>query len=658
MTVHSLTSLLRLDFAEQNKLWSNGLAQQDEISSTERLLDLIRSKDGKDPESSDSSPPQSLAVGLTASIKKVIPFKKKTVVGVDIGRNTLRLVAINQSAEKKMELLDYSIIPFETGLNKDSLQFSRFLKSAITNFCGSARAVEIWSAISSANVETRYVKIPKVPNKQIYNAVYWTYKKEVSFNEKTDLFDFEILGEITDDGVRRIEVICYSAPIQEIQELKNIFEKSGYPLTGISIVPFAVQNLLRTQWMDPGVKNLCNLFIGKDWSRIAVFSEGNLVLSRDIKAGVISMIETIREELDHQPDGLAQTPVAGEIAPAEKAELGKEASPDGDLASKLFQLVIQNPMEASIAIEGVAYQKEEIFQMIRPALERVVRQVERTIEHYNLHYTREAVGKIFVSGQVCTNREIVEYIGKQLDLPIEVIDPFKTAPSFLENVTIPQTEGERGGLVPAVGMALSDNSITPNFIYTHKEKQQLATVLLLNRAAFGIIVLLLTICIGINYWQGHLIKLRKGILNQLQRQVDSSIPYVDQNLIIQMVAQKQQSITTLNRVGRRYMGVAVIGEVAKITPPHVKLLNLTVEFGGVEDPKASDKKAADKNAKKMLILDGVILGDRLTFESALASYLVNLKKSPIVRQAKIQRQTVELFENTEALRFTAQLELA
>ena len=633
------------------------MARRNEISSTERLLDLIRSKDRKDPKSSDSSPPLPFAVGLTSSIKKVIPFKKKTVVGVDIGRNKLKLVAISQSAEKKMKLLDYSVAPFESDLAKDSPQFSRFLKSALTNFCGSARAVEIWSAISSANVETRYVKIPNVPNKQIYNAVYWTYKKEVSFNEKTDLFDFEILGEITDNGIRRIEVICYSAPIQEIQELKNIFDRSGYPLTGISIVPFAVQNLLRTQWIDPGVKNLCNLFIGKDWSRIAVFSEGNLVLSRDIKAGIISMIETIREEVDQHSDGVAETPASGDMTHAGMADIGKEASPDGDLASKLFQLLIQNPAEATVALEGVTYQKEEIFQIIQPALERVVRQVERTIEHYDLNYTRDSVGKIFVSGQVCSNREIVEYIGKQLDFPIEVIDPFKTAPSFLEDVTIPEEEGDRGGFVPAIGMALSDNSMTPNFIYTHKEKQQIATVLLFNRVVFSIIVLLLTFGIGINYWQGHLIKLKKGIQNQLQRQVDSAIPYIGQNLIIQMVAQKQQNITTLNRVGRRYMGVAVISEVAKMTPGNVKLLNLTVELGGSADPKTSDKKATDKNVKKVLILEGVILGDRLTLGSSLANYLVNLKKSPIVRQAKIQRQTVELFENTEVLRFTAQLEL-
>lgn len=206
-------------------------------------------------------------------------------------------------------------------------------------------------------------------------------------------------------------------------------------------------------------------------------------------------------------------------------------------------------------------------------------------------------------------------------------------------------------------MALSDNSITPNFVHTHKEKQQLATVLLFNRAIFSVIVLMLVFCIGINYWQGRLIKSKKAVQTQLQRQVDSAIPYVDQNLILQLLAQKQLNIRAIDRMGYRYMGVAVIHEVAKMTPKNVRLLNLTLELGGIADPKTTDKKAADKNTKKMLILEGVILGDRLTFESSLANYLVNLKKSPIVNEAKIQRQSVELFENTEVLRFAARLEL-
>ncbi len=421
-------------------------------------------------------------------------------------------------------------------------------------------------------------------------------------------------------------------------------------------MPFAVQNLLRAHWINPEVKNLCNLFIGTDWSRIAVFSEGNLVLSRDIKAGVISMVEAIREALTRPAEGEVQLPAADGASPAAETR-GGELDFENDPAGRLFQKLAEGSSADSIELNGVTYQKDTVFEMIRPALERVVRQVERTVDHYNLHYARDDVGKIFVSGTVFANPEIVDYIGKQLGIPIEVIDPLKTSLSSLENVTIPESEGEKGEFVPALGMALSDNSITPNFIFTNKEKQRMARTMMLNRLAFSVLTILLVFCFGVNYWQGHLIRMKKGVESRLQRQLDSAIPYVDQNLLVQMMAQKQQGIHSLNKVAQRFKGAAIIGEIARMTPEHVKLLSLTAELGGVEQAKATDKKSGDSSEKKFLTLEGVIVGDRLTFESALSNYLVNLKKSPMVNQARIQRQTLEMFENSEALRFTAQLEL-
>ncbi len=632
------------------------MAQHDEISSTERLLELIRNKEDTPPESLNVVPPQAFTAGLASSIQKIIPYRKKTVIGVEIGRNELKLASVDHSVENKMMLLDYATVAFSPELSRTSPEFSRFLKTAFFTFCGNVRATDIWCAISSANVETRYIKIPKVPAKQIYNAVYWTFKKEVSFNEKTDLFDFELLGEITDAGVRKLEVICYSAPTQEIQELKNIFERIGYPLTGISIVPFAVQNLLRTHWINPEARNLCNLFVGTDWSRIAVFSEGNLVLSRDIKAGVISMVEAIREALARPAEEDAELPLADGTTPAVEPRGGR-LDFENDPAGQLFQKLTEGFSAGSIELNGVTYPKDTVFEMIQPALDRVVRQVERTVDHYNHHYARDDVGKLFVSGTVFTNPEIVDYIGKQLGIPIEVIDPFKTSLSSLENVTIPESEGDKGEFVPALGMALSDNSITPNFIFTNREKQRAARTMMLNRLAFSVLTILLVFCFGVNYWQGHLIRMKKGVESRLQRQVDSAIPYVDQNLLVQMMSQKQQGNRNLNKVAQRFKGAAIIGEIARMTPEHVKLLNLTAELGGVEQMKTTDKKSGDRIGKNFLTLEGVIVGDRLTFESALSNYLVNLKKSPMVNQARIQRQTLEMFENSEALRFTAQLEL-
>ena len=86
----------------------------------------------------------------------------------------------------------------------------------------------------------------------------------------------------------------------EINELKDLFNKAGFPLSGISIVPFAFQSLLRTGRIDTREMHVASLYIGRDWSRIDIFSEGNLMLSRGIKAGVKTMIEALRTEIEGQ----------------------------------------------------------------------------------------------------------------------------------------------------------------------------------------------------------------------------------------------------------------------------------------------------------------------------------------------------------------------
>ena len=65
----------------------------------------------------------------------------------------------------------------------------------------------------------------------------------------------------------------------------------------------------------------------------------------------------------------------------------------------------------------------------------------------------------------------------------------------------------------------------------------------------------------------------------------------------------------------------------------------------------------NENIKKNLILEGIIFGDRMTFESTLSDYLVQLKKVPLFSRASVQKRAVELLEEKEVMKFTAQLEL-
>ncbi|MFC1488431.1 hypothetical protein ACFL6B_01145 [Thermodesulfobacteriota bacterium] len=626
------------------------MVKHDEISSTERLLGLIRGKSDKEPGlSDDDSPPHSPAGKKIPPIKDILSFRRTKTIGVDIGYNNLRLVEINRFSDSKQELSKYLKIPYEHDISRDSPQFSLFLKSALKRFCNVSKKVEIWSPISSANVDTRYLRIPKVPMAQIANAVYWTYKKEASLNEKTQIFDFEVLGDIIEDGVRKTEVLSYAAPKNEINELKRIFSKIGYPLTGISIVPFALQNLFRTRWIEIDGKNICTLFIGRDWSRIAIFSKGNLVLSRDVKAGILSMTEAIRERVDDNFAKLSSE--STDVKDTDRTISSVERlHAQTDLAQNIFHGLTHNALPLTSESTGLVFDEETVFDMVLPALERVVRQVEKTVEHYYLNFGDEAVSKIYISGQVVNQKRMVDYIENQLNLQIDTINPFPRGLSLPGKVTHPDTPLESGAFVPAVGMALSSNSLTPNFIFTYKDKQKTVSMQRINRAIVAAFSLLIFLGIGVLFWQDNLFDQKKAQRDQLQTQMDKYSPQVDQKLIVVAAAKTSQKMQRLKAFGDRYFPMAVISEISEITPSDIHLLSINANMGNLAPEK-------NEEPKRTLTVEGVVFGDRLTFEASLAGYLVKLKGSSIFTETVMKKRSFEFVDNKEVLRFSIQLEL-
>ena len=103
-------------------------------------------------------------------------------------------------------------------------------------------------------------------------------------------------------------------------------------------------------------------------------------------------------------------------------------------------------------------------------------------------------------------------------------------------------------------------------------------------------------------------------------------------------------------IGQKYFGLAVIEEITELTPPNVRLLSLSVQLG--DDPaKQKSEKSRD------LILSGLVWGDRLTLESTLAGYLMELNNSLLFEKPTISKKSFERFEGEEVLRFTARLKL-
>ena len=626
------------------------MAKQDEITSTERLLDLIRDNNADEVESAEIAPRKSSTHRFTSYLKQSMAFKKSTTVGVDIGHDELKLAKIRHSAYHKPELIDYLRVSYEPNVNPNDPEFSPFLKSTLSRFCGPSKRVEIWSNISSARVDIRHTKIPKVPGKQVANAVYWSHKRVAPHNEKESVFDYEILGETKDGGAAKLEVISFTAPKREVQNLKEIFSKSGFPLNGIAIVPFAVQNLLRTSWIDARAKNVSSLYIGRDWSRIDIFSGGNLVLSRGIKAGIKTMGAAIRGELDESVSDLEiELPESDDLL--EAAPGADKSHIDPKRAEEIFFGLIHDASPMTTEDSRLEPAEEEVFKLMLPALERLIRQVERTFEYFTAHFDNERVEKIYISSGIRPHKRIVDYIGDQLGLPRDTIDPFAAKPDFLGDITGPASATERSSFAPAMGMALSNNTLTPNFLYTYKEKAKTGSSRRLGRIAVAGFVLLMMLCVGFYYWQGEVIAQKSSEITQLRYQLNRFQPQVDQNMILGLVGKEKEKNEIYREFSKKYLGIVVLREVSNITPSNIRLLKITMQLG-------ARPGNVDEEITKKLTLEGIILGNQTTFEGSLAEYLIKLKASPLFEQPAIDKKSREIYQDSEVLRFTAQLKLS
>ena len=531
-------------------------------------------------------------------------------VGIDIGYSQVNLVKAARS-HAGWEILEYRSIPIPGGVEKGSGEFDEFLKSAVLSFCGHP-GVRTWSIISSAQAQVQMVRIPKVSGKHFEAALHWSLKKELAFDENNYALGYEIQGEAVEEDGRKNNVLCYFAPIEEIEAAKGRFSAIGVPLAGASIAPFAVQNIF-SSGITARVENLIAcLFIGNGHSRIDLYTGGKLTLTRDIKTGINSMIEIVMEDLNGRTEG------GHSLSRDEARKILFDYARGGDGPE----------LPEDVPRAGVG-------GIIEPVLERFARQMERTFKHLESTQGYGRVEKLYVSS-IMPCEAVTGYFGEQLGIPCAVFDP-------LREVLSGNSLDERALLIPAFGIALSD-SRTPNFIHSNKEKREEAHIARVNRAILAFMAASFLVCAAVTAYEWYGAVLKKAELAGIERQLQKSPP-LTRELIIKMASAARQRAREYAEFSQRYRGVALIGVLSNLTPSSVSLTSLRVNFGdeaggrkiqGVKGNNGNNKGGAAAGDSGSTVVKGVIGGDEAMLEPALASYVVDIKSSPFFSGVSVQ----------------------
>jgi len=379
-----------------------------------------------------------------------------------------------------------------------------------------------------------------------------------------------------------------------------------------------------------------------------MYSKGNLVLTRGIKAGLSSMVEALVETYNEKM----------KKAPAERDSVAKtDRGLTTEQAHKL--LMSLNPDAPPLGREDFGHQlkEEEIFSMILPAIERLVRQVERTFANVGA----ERVGKIYIAGVIDGYKPLVDYIGDQLGIESGIMDALSLDSHSIYDVNPPSSVSERVAFAPAVGLALSDNSRTPNLNFTYKAKQKMIQVARVNRVIMMGVLLFILLGSGAFYWQLHLADHKKATYENLRKELDRYNPRIDKNFILQIATKVKQEQGVTRSYSERYIGMAVISELSTLTPSHIRLLKMRTDMAAVpaaKNPGGTPAKEPVKESERVrnLEVEGIVLGERGKLETLLSSYVLKLQSSPLFKETKVQKTTGESYYymnrgQNEVLRF-------
>lgn len=596
---------------------------------------------------------------------------KAVVIGVDLGSNSMHL-AKSTGPVNKRKLLGLKHVPYEHDSPPGSAGFVNFLRDRLKDFAKGHRKYEVWTNISTAKAEIWNINIPKVSRKQITDAVYWSVKKEKQFDESEFILDFDVLGEVAEKGVPKLAVTVYLAPRKQVDEVVDLFSKAGFKLHGVTIAPTAIQSLFRTKWIEPGAGTYANLYVGSNWSRIDIFNQGNLVLSRGIKAGTNSMVESLMDAYNMEQGGsggmsnetivqdepvismdMDDEPIVLDDIPSQTMD-GTSPGHQGMEFEQARQVLMGRLLEGKVpsGMPGGELDEGELVDMILPAAERLVRQIERTFEYHTTTMGNEPVEKIYFSGSICTNKLILQYMYSQLGIESLVLDPLHPENPNVGRMEGPESAVERMEYNLVVALALSDNSITPNLINTYKAKEKERQALGVDKAIYLVTIFALAVLAGVWMWQRDAIQEARREYKQLKTQLDAYQPRANEKVLLQLADKVSRMHLSLKKASHRYEGLSLLSELSEITPDHVKLLKVEMDLGpyvplsavGAAEQQPDQQQNQQKDYEKFVIMEGFIEGDEVDkFESAFTSFLIKLENSkmfatpqPVEEETKLE----------------------
>ncbi|RMF56437.1 MAG: type IV pilus assembly protein PilM [Calditrichaeota bacterium] len=344
---------------------------------------------------------------LTQSISLGSLLENVSLLGLDLGSHALKYVHLKKTA-RGLKLLNCGSFPMpEMSVDDEDAQRKEKIATAIREHLQrrNFRNTAITSAVSGLEVVYKNIQLPGTARKELAKAVPWACRKDFPFPLDATVFEYLVTDGRSGQKQDKLDVFVVAAQKKLVSNHVEILRKASFVPSKVSTVPVALWNLLRATLKKDANKCYGIIDIGAHSSHLVFVNRGMLQFAREISTGGADFTEALTGVVFVDGNEITLDKKQAEQV---KRRYGIPAADDGESRTE----------------EGVPLQ--DIAGMLGPVLERLVGEIQRTVEFYKERFKIERLEKVFVTGGGALMPNLISALQEQLHLPFEVLNPFET----------------------------------------------------------------------------------------------------------------------------------------------------------------------------------------------------------------------------------------
>jgi len=309
--------------------------------------------------------------------------KKQSLVGLDIGSHTIKVVELESQAQKTFRLAQWGISPpLAEAIVDGEIMDRQLVTDAISNLLDSRGIAsrQVVAAVSGRAVIVKKITMNRLSPEDAQQAVYWEAEQHVPYDINDVSLDFEILGPAPNDP-KQMQVLLVAAKKDMVLSFGDLIREAGLQPLIVDVDSFAVQNAIEANYEFRPEEVVAILNIGSEITNIDITMGGVPYFTKDLQLGGNVFVEATQRKFN-----LSQS-------------------------------------EAAAVVRGESSAGLEVVPVIEHACEGLAVALERAQAYLRTAGEAGSVTRVMLCGGSALTPGLADFLSRRFGVPAEIANP-------------------------------------------------------------------------------------------------------------------------------------------------------------------------------------------------------------------------------------------